>query len=102
MAKLDENNISDEDYLDSLLNSVVNSEPEQKKQDDFEQVHIDEDIGDISDEDIFNFDDISFDDLLEQSLQNELDSLEFEEGAASSALSDVVEEEIISEIPIEQ
>ncbi|MBE5926573.1 MAG: hypothetical protein E7270_06380 [Lachnospiraceae bacterium] len=97
MAKIDETNISDEDYLDSLLNSVVNNETEQRLQDNDEQMNIDENFGvlsDDSDDSWFDFGDISFDDLLDKSLQDELDSLDFKEDAASSASSDSIEEEV--------
>ena len=77
MANNNENNISDEDYLDSLLNSVVGSEDE--------QLGANEDFDVVSEEDLFDFGDLSFDDLLEESLQNELDPLE-EEDAANLAL----------------
>lgn len=97
MAKIDETNISDEDYLDGLLNSVVSSETEQNSQDNNEQMNIDENFGilsDDSDDSWFDFGDVSFDDLLDKSIQDELDSLDFKEDAASSASSDIDEEGI--------
>ena len=96
MAKSNENNISDEDYLESLLNSVVSNENEQKI-DNNEQVNIEGDFDLISEDDLFDFGDISFDDLLEESLNSELDSLDLQEDAASLA-PDNIEESTVEEV----